>query len=222
MPKSFSWSYSKLKNFEVCPKRHFHVDVRKDIREGESEQLTWGNEVHKHLAARIGKGTPLPTGYEHYEVWASKVLNGSGSEVLVEQKLAITDAFTACSFFDGRAWYRAIVDVLKIHGDIALAIDWKTGKILEDGVQLALAAACIFAHHPKVQHIRTEFVWLKEGDDVTTRQDYSREQVVEIWRQTWPRIAALRRAYENNEFPATPNYLCRRYCPVTSCPHHGE
>ena len=37
MPKAFSWSYTKLKNYETCPKRHFHYDVRKDIKEPEGE-----------------------------------------------------------------------------------------------------------------------------------------------------------------------------------------
>ncbi len=29
-PKEWSWSYSKLKNYEVCPKRHYEVDVLKN------------------------------------------------------------------------------------------------------------------------------------------------------------------------------------------------
>jgi spore coat polysaccharide biosynthesis protein SpsF (cytidylyltransferase family) len=46
-PKPFAWSYSKLKNYEVCPKRHWHVDVKKDFKEAESEALKQGNLVHK-------------------------------------------------------------------------------------------------------------------------------------------------------------------------------
>ena len=44
-------------------------------------------------------------------------------------------------------WYRGIADVLKIAGSVALAVDWKTGKVIDDAPQLALLAACIFAHH---------------------------------------------------------------------------
>ena len=36
-PKSFAWSYSKLKNFETCPKRSWHLDVARDIKEPEGE-----------------------------------------------------------------------------------------------------------------------------------------------------------------------------------------
>ena len=51
-PKAFAWSYSRLKNFESCPKRHYHVDVVKDVREEESEQLKWGNALHDAFAKR--------------------------------------------------------------------------------------------------------------------------------------------------------------------------
>ena len=54
--KPFSWSWSKLKNFRTCPKRHYHVDIAKDFKEDDSEDLLWGNEVHEALAKRIGKG----------------------------------------------------------------------------------------------------------------------------------------------------------------------
>ena len=52
-PKPFAWSYSRLKNFESCPKRHWHLDIQKDIKEEEGEALLWGNVVHKALADRV-------------------------------------------------------------------------------------------------------------------------------------------------------------------------
>jgi hypothetical protein len=99
-------------------------------------------------------------------------------------------------------------------------LDWKTGKILEDGVQLALMAACVFAHHPQIQKLRTEFVWLKE--DATTRADFTREDMVKVWAGVLPRVEVLEKAYKTTDFPPTPNNLCRKWCPVTSCPYHGR
>ena len=29
-------------------------------------------------------------------------------------------------------------------------------------------------------------------------------------------------AYDTTTYPAKPGPLCRRYCPVAACPHHGE
>jgi hypothetical protein len=216
--KPFAWSYSKLKNFESCPKRHWHVDVAKDVKEPESEQLLWGNQVHKALAKRCSLGSALPPGMESYEKWCSRILTGEGN-IYVEQQLAITKEFGPTEWFGKDAWYRGIADVLKINGAVALAIDWKTGKLLDDPVQLALMAACIFAHHPGIQKIRTEFVWLKEN--TSSREDFDRATMAVMWRNIWHRIEQLESAHKTTSYPAKPGYLCRRWCPVTSCPHHG-
>src|SRR5205807_2231069 len=77
--------------------------------------------------------------------------------ILVEQQLAINADFGPVPWFDSAAWFRGIGDVIKIVGPVALIVDWKTGKIVEDSQQLALMAACVFAHHPEVQKVRSEF-----------------------------------------------------------------
>ena len=225
-PKSFAWSYSKLKNYETCPKRYFHIDVERSIKEEEGESLQWGNAVHKALAERVEKGTKLPKGMEPYEKWAARILEGTENNanpnihLLVEQKLAINADFGPESWFSDQAWYRGIGDVIKIVGHVALVADYKTGKILEDGSQLALMAACVFAHHPKVQKIRSEFIWLKE--DATTRADFARTDMPNVWRGILPRVETLKGAHDRFEFPPKPGGLCRRFCPVNGCPHHGH
>jgi hypothetical protein len=230
-PKPFSWSYSKLKNYEVCPKRTWHIDHKKDVKEEEGESLLWGNQVHKALADRISKGVALPKGMEKWEAWALKMIAGAGNpnvKLLVEQQLAINADFGATAWFPsdadkagtGDPWYRGIGDVIKIVGPVALIIDWKTGKIIEDSQQLALMAACLFAHHPEVQKVRSEFIWLKENAE--TRADFDRADMPKMWAHLWPRIEALKNAVETTTFPAKPGGLCKRYCPVKACPHHGE
>jgi hypothetical protein len=228
-PKPFAWSYSRLKNYESCPKRSWHIDVLpkgdpNKVIEPEGEQLLWGNAVHKAFAKRLV--TPFvvfPKGMERYESWAEKILVGSDNlnvKILVEQQLAISADFGPVPWFDSAAWFRGIGDVIKIIGPVALIVDWKTGKILEDSQQLALMAACVFAHHPEVQKVRSEFAWLKE--DATTRADFHRNEMADMWKHIWPRIEALKNAYETTSYPAKPGALCKRWCPVTQCPHNGE
>ena len=220
-PKPFAWSYSKLKNYESCPKRYFCVDVEKSVKEEESEQLAYGNMLHKALANAISGKENLSKTFAHLQPWVDKVAgvsNGS-ARILVEQQLAIRQDFSATEWFGKDAWYRGIADVIKIVGPVAVVLDWKTGKILDDGVQLALMAQCVFAHHPEVQKIRTEFVWLKE--DATTRADFTREDMVGVWAQLFPRVQLLEAAHKGMNFPPKPGFLCRRWCPVTQCPHHG-
>lgn len=221
-PRPFAWSFSKLKNYETCPKRHYHVDVARDVREPESEELKFGNALHDALAKRLGPGkTKLPSGYEQYEPYAAKVdlPPGANGMLLVEQKLAITKDYAPCDWKSNVAWYRGIADVLKIVGPVALLVDWKTGKVSEESQQLVLAAACVFAHYPQVQKIRAEFVWLKF--DATTREDISRTDMPMMWANLMPRIAELQAAHERVIYPPKPGYLCRRHCPVAKCPHHG-
>lgn len=218
-PKPFAWSYSRLKNFESCPKRHYEVDIIKSVKEEESEQLKFGNMLHDALAKRIKDGTPLPKPFAQYEPWVERIADPQG-KILVEQKLAITKDFAPCDFFDRQAWFRGIGDVIKIVGPVALILDWKTGKVLEDSQQLALMAQCVFSHHPEVQKVRSEFIWLKE--DATTRADFTRDDMVKLWGGLFPRIEALEQAHRTTTYPARPGNLCRRWCPVSSCPHHGQ
>lgn len=217
-PKAFSWSYSKIKNFETCPKRYWHYDVSKDVKEPEGEALQYGNAVHAALAAAL-LGGELPAHFKNLQPWIDRILTREG-KILTEQKLAITNEFEPCDWFAKTAWYRGIADVIKITGRVALAIDWKTGKIVDDGSQLALMAQCIFSHHPDVQRIRTEFVWLKE--DATTRADFARDDMADVWKGILPRVTLLQNAHETMTFPPKPGGLCRKWCAVHSCPHQGQ
>ena len=222
--KSFSWSYSKIKNYETCPKKSWHLDHAKDIKEEESESLQYGNAVHKALASALSGQGALPGPFKHLQKWVDRVNGGFEGKVVVEQQMAIRQDFGPTTWFGHDAWYRGIADVIKSIGpdpdnQVALVIDWKTGKILDDGVQLALMAACVFAHHPQIKKIRTEFVWLKE--DATTRADFTRDDLPQVWASVLPRVQMLETAIKTMNFPPKPGGLCRRYCPVTSCPHNG-
>jgi hypothetical protein len=217
-PKPFTWSYSRLKNYETCPKRHYEIDIAKRAKEEESETLVYGNMLHKAIADRLSKQTPLGTPFAFMEDWAKKVENGPG-QLLVEQKLAITQAMGPTGYFDRDVWFRGVADVLRVAGPVALVLDWKTGKVVEDSVQLALTAQCIFSHYPEVMRVRCEFIWLKE--DATSRADFSREDMTGLWTGLLPRVEHMVVAHNTTTYPAKPSGLCKRFCPVDSCPHHG-
>jgi hypothetical protein len=150
--KKFAWSWSRLKNFRTCPKRHYHIDLAKDVKEELSEALKWGNMFHDAMAKRIGEGEPLPKQFAAYERWPGIIrdLKEAGTDVKVEQRLAMDESFQPTGWFDQRTWFRGVVDVLAIAADKtkAVAIDWKTGgKIQPEFEQLALNAQLIFAHY---------------------------------------------------------------------------
>ncbi len=212
-----------MKNFEVCPKRHYEIDLAKNVKEPEGEQLVWGNFVHDALAKRCKDGTPLPkdllAAMPHAEAWAVKVL-GNGGQVLVEEGLAMSKEFTSTGNFDANVWLRVKLDFARIVGDVALTVDWKTGKILEDSVQLALTAACIFAKFPQVKAVKATYVWLKE--DCESSENFYREDMPAMWRSIWHRIEAMETAHIHTNYPATPSGMCLKWCAVKLCPHNGK
>lgn len=225
MGKEFAWSFSKLKNYETCPKRYYEIDVAKNVKEAPSDALTYGDLVHKSFAAALKDSTPLPDGPDPdqdltgFQKWIDLVRAGPG-RLLVEQKYAIKKDFTKTQWFSNDVWYRGIGDVVRIDGPVALVLDWKTGKIKVDSVQLMLMAQCIFSHYPEVQRVRSEFVWLQ--DDCTTPEVFTRQDVADAWVGLLDRVASLAKAHTSLSFPPKPSYLCARWCPVVSCPHHGK
>jgi hypothetical protein len=221
--KSFAWSYSRMKNFETCPKRHYHVDIARDFREEEGEALLWGNEVHERLARILSHGgmrpDDMPATHEHLE-YIQTMAKAPGARLVVEGKYAITEDLQPVDYFDRRVWFRSIADAAVIGRKLAFAADWKTGKIVDDSVQLALMAVCLFIHHPEIETVVTRYIWLKE--DAITEEVFERSDVPLIMTRLAPRIAALKQAHETNTYDPKPGFLCRRYCPVTICPHHGK
>lgn len=220
-PKEWSWSYSKLKNYFTCPKRHYEIDILKSYVEATQPggPLEEGNAAHDALAKACTGKEPLPIRFSHYQHWVDRVRSGPG-ELLVEQKYAITRDFRATTYFARDVWYRGIGDIVRIDGPVALILDWKTGKILEDSVQLMLMAQCLFSHYPNLKRVRSEFVWLKE--DCTTPEVFDRSEVADQWTDLLPRVNELEGASKTLTYPPKPGGLCKKHCVVTACPFHGK
>lgn len=218
MAKLWSWSYSKKKNYDTCPKRHYEVDIQKNYTES-SEQLEWGNAVHKALADACSGKAPLPDTMREYQKWVD-VVKGAPGKLLVEQKFAITRDFQSSPYFGQSVWYRGICDVLCLNGNTATALDWKTGKIKHDSIQLMLMAQCIFTFYPEIKQVKTRFIWLQE--DCTTPEIWNRDTIMREWVPLLPEIAAMEAASQTLTYPPKPGKLCRSWCPVTSCPFHGK
>jgi len=222
--KKFAWSWSRLKNYRVCPKKHYHVDLAKEFPEPDNEVLIWGNQVHKAMSEYIDKGVKLPPMMEHYDPWPNMLVSAreAGWTVKTELKLAMSESHKPTSFFDNATWFRGVCDALAIAPtkNAALSIDWKTGQIKPDAEQLALNAALIFSHYPEVNLVDTVYVWL--GNDDQTRVRYGRMDMLPMWSGLMPEIRQLEEAHRTTTYPPKPSGICIRHCPVTSCPHFGK
>lgn len=218
--KPFSWSYSKLKNWRTCPFRYKKIDVDKTYQDDfSSPDLAWGKKIHKAFERRIGYGEAFPAELAMFEDAALRLLAVPGIQK-VEQQLAITKDFTPCAWFADDAWFRAVADFVAVNGKVALAVDYKTGKILEDSEQLALMADTIFAHYPQVEAVRTEFWWMK--DDAVSREDFYRKDRRKVWEKVLRDVRTLEKAHREDTFPKQKSGLCRRHCIVKECEHCGN
>lgn len=216
---NFTWTYTKVKNYETCPKRHYEYDVAKNIKEPETPQLREGNDMHAAFEARIKKGEELPLGLTQHEAMLASVINAPG-KTYGEQKLALTQDFMPVGFFGKNVWLRVVIDCAKVNGDKAMVFDWKSGKPSEDTTQLQINAAVIFHHLPTVQRVRAALVFVNH--DKIEKAEFVREDLTEMWSEILPRVRAVERARAEMNFPPKPSGLCKKYCAVTSCPYHGK
>ena len=219
--KPFAWSYSRIKGFEACPRKHHEVDLLKNplFKEKESPELAWGNKVHQTFASVLQGKMVLPGDMIMYQKWIDKV-NQLPGKLYVEQQYALDKDFQPTDWFGPRAWFRGIADAAKIAGYVGAALDWKTGKTKKDPVQLMLLAQCLFSNFPDLQRVHVAFVWLQE--DTTSPAIYERADMAALWNGVFPRVKAYEQAYNANIWPPKPSGLCMRHCPVTTCQYNGK
>lgn len=224
--KPFTWSYSKLKNFETCELKHFKVDLLKEFEETSNPQLEQGNRFHEAMKVSVSSGAPLPDEFKLYQKHADLLTQVTDpfQIVQVELQLAVTVDLKPCGYFARDVWFRGVIDYLKIvpvgDNQICLAVDYKTGKMLDDAVQLALFAQLIFSHHPNTLVVRTDYLWTQ--DDCFTREDFKPHDMLNLWTILGPRVAAMEHAYNTGEYRAKKSGICRKHCPVTTCAHNGS
>lgn len=207
-----AWSYTALTQFETCGLQHYLIKVSKLVKDPPSEAVQWGRAAHKALENRLDKSEALPEGLSWLEPVA-QLLMGQHGRRIVEEKLAIDEAFNPCGWFDSRTWCRAAIDFGLIGEKKALFLDWKTGSRKPDLDQMKLFAAMGFIHYPFLEEIHTAYVWLKEKKIDTEKFD--RLAVGDLWSGFLPRVKRLQLAHEQNQWTPKPSGLCGKWCPVT-------
>jgi CRISPR/Cas system-associated exonuclease Cas4 (RecB family) len=218
----FSFTWSKIKNFETCPRRYYEIDVNKNFKE-ESPQLDYGFEMHEAAAKRVSQNKPLPEKFKMLEKWIQKFTKDSDDPAVgiqTELKLSIDKQMNPCSWFDKKTYMRGVIDFLKIRKKVALAVDWKSGEPKDDLIQLGLFAQLVFSHYNWIEAIRTMYVWTKTDD--STEETLYRKDMGDLWGEINPRVRALERAHQLDDFPPKKSGLCKQYCPVTTCEFNGQ
>jgi len=228
--KAFTWSYSKLKNYETCPRRYKAIDIDKSIEQPRSEALDRGDELHEAMKNRVQGSTPLPPHLIYMEPWAEKLTRVLHPYQIIQCELKMSNDRNGrpTGYFDKATWFRSKIDYFRlcptnVEGhDFGHVVDYKTGKPprIADNTQLMLNAWQIFQSYKTVQKCRVDYLWTEYND--TSHEVYTRDQIPQEMANLLPRVSAMEAAHKADNFPPKPGGLCYEYCDVITCEHHGK
>jgi hypothetical protein len=219
--KSPAWSYSSITLFHQCPKKYHHLRVVKDYVEPKTEQLLYGEELHKAAELYIKDGTPIPEQFLYIKSQLD-TLNAIDGQKLCEYKMGLTASGKPCGFLDKDVWWRGIADLVIIKDKTAYIIDYKTGRNAKyaDTKQLDFLAMATFAHFPEVERVKGALMFVVSKDFI--KKDYGRGDFLGLLRDALYLYVPLESAYEQDVWNPKPNFTCRNYCAVRTCIHNGN
>lgn len=210
------FSYSRLNDYELCPRQFHEVAIKKSFAKQTTPEMAEGKATHKHLELRVGQGALLPTHLKHMEPTALALANAPGTK-LCEHQMAITTEFKPTGWFGKDVYCRAIADLVIDAGTKAALFDYKTGKKSNDFLQLRLTATIYFMYAPRVEEINCAYIWTKDGTSSPVK--ITRGEIPNVWSGLAPRIARYQEAFDSNDFPPRQSWACKR-CPVTTCQYN--
>lgn len=223
MTKPFQWSYSGLDAFfnetTGCPRKFYNEKIARNYKQKRSAAGRFGSELHDKFEMRLKKGTALPLDLAHHEPLLAK-LEAMGVDFLPEQKLAITRELKPTGFFDPDVWGRSVADLMGFKGDTCIVIDWKSGKHRHwDTTQIDYTFAVLSCYKPELTKFTGFYYWTKYKKVVPVQKTV--QDLPEVWAKLTQQVTTVEKAIKSENFPPRPNMLCKRFCPVESCPHHG-
>lgn len=218
-----AWSYSSIKTFDTCPKKYEGERVTKEVTFTDNEHTLYGKSLHTAAEEYVRDGKELDLKFTYIKGYLDRLISLPG-EKFCELKLGLKKQdgkLVECDFFDKDVWFRGVADLVIKNNTQAFVIDYKTSKNAKyaDLKQLALMSACLFVKHPELERIKAGLLFVACGEFI--RGEYTRDRGLDIFAELHPLLEQRAIAYNTGVFNAKPNGLCRRYCGVTSCPHHG-
>jgi PD-(D/E)XK nuclease superfamily len=218
------WSYSSLKLFEQCARRYYEEKVIKSVPFTETEATIYGTELHKAAEEYIRDGKEIDPRFAFIKPYLDK-LNAIEGTKHCEMKLGVKRVdgkLIPCDFFDKEVWFRGVADLVILDGDMAWVIDYKSSKSARyaDIRQLALMAAALFLKYPEIKKIKTSLLFVVSKEFI--KEDFKKDFGLSIFAELNGLLTARDKAYETDVWNPRQSGLCRRFCPVKTCPHCGE
>lgn len=218
---ALTWSFSALKQFLTCPRQYHALRVTKEYADPPTEATRYGEEFHKAAELYVGEDTPLPPqfAFAQHGLDGLKRLRG---EKYCELKMGLREDLSPCGFFDEGVWWRGVADLLIVNGNRARVLDYKAGKSARyaDTGQLELMALATFAHFEHVEVVDAALWFVVAGPVVPAV--YTFDDAGRLWAKWLGYYNQLLEAKEADVWNPNPSGLCKRHCPVLSCPHNGR
>lgn len=211
-----AWSYSGLTNFEGCPRRFWATKVKKLVNDSNQYNMA-GDVEHKSIEGRLKRGAPLHENIAGLEPLMAKISNAPG-EGYVEFSMSLTQQFVPCKWNDwNNVWVRGAGDYVKIHGNKAFYLDWKSGKVRDlSEDQIDLTSLLLFAHFPQVEQVTGSLVYYRHGH-ITPPVTVGRSAASQLWNGFITRVKEMEKAVIEDNWPTNPHPLCG-WCAYEACP----
>ena len=220
-----AWSYSSIKTFDQCPKKYYHLRIKKDFKDEDSTATIYGKELHTAAEDYISSGIPIPPrfGFLSETLEALKRIEGDKH---CEIKLGIAKRdgkFAPCDFFAKDVWWRGIADLLIINEKTktAFLVDYKTSKNAKyaDTKQLDLLAGAVFVHFPQIVEVKSALLFVVCNDIVKKKHEFMMKSSYLNCME--PQLVRLEAAIKTNVWNPVSGPLCK-FCPVTECAHNRK
>ena len=217
------WSFSRIKSFEQCPKKFYHLKVAKDYKEPETEAMLYGTAVHLAAEEYVRDGKPLPPEYVYVKAPIDALCAKKG-EKLCELEMGLTADLEPCGFRDEEVWWRGIADlvILDEESKTAWVIDYKTGKNTRyaDKGQLELMALAVFKHYPDIETVKGGLLFVVCNELI--KDTYNSTDAGKMWEKWLADYNRMETAFDSDVWNAHQSGLCKRHCLVTECVHNGR
>lgn len=221
--KMITWSYSSISLFKQCPRKYYRLRVTKDIIEPDAEHLIYGKEVHKAAEEYGRDGKPIPEKFGFIKPHIDAILEIEGDKYF-EFEMGVTKDKSPCGFDDKEAWWRGIADLMVIpkNSDTGFIVDYKTGKSARyaDTDQLEILGLATFAHFPHISKIKGALMFVVSEELLTINM--KREDTDAMWEKWHVPTSRLEAAFDTGTWNPSPNFTCRKWCPVEDCEHNGR
>lgn len=213
-------TYSFYSQLEQCPHKAYHVYVGKTVPFVKTEQMIWGDTVHKAMENRIKHGSPLPDECASAEKVSTYFYDTSRLvPVKVELALAMQQNGQPCDYEDkDNAWFRGKLDCVTMpeSRQHAWMVDWKTGNVREDPFELECGALLLKVHYPTLESIVGEYFWMRTGQSGLR---YNIRDHANTYNRIWKLRNEAEDYLRNGAWPKRKSPLCN-WCPVKDCEHY--